>query len=104
MTGANCSYRMRPIVLDETGKELKHSNWKSILDTYEEKKGEIDLMYREPRGSAHPSAPRRDFRTPAFALMVEEYEPRPVSGPSTSWSTSKEGEGAQGSPQTGRLA
>jgi hypothetical protein len=64
-------YRLRPIVLAETGKELKLSNWKSILDAYEEENGEIALMYREPRGSlTHP------HRNETFALgtiMVEDY-------------------------------
>ena len=56
-------YRLRPIVLAETGKELKLSNWKSILDAYEGENGEIELMYREPRGSrTHP------HRNETFAL------------------------------------
>ena len=82
-------YRMRPIVLDETGKELKLSNWKSILDAYEEENGEIPLMYREPRGSiTHPHS----GETITLGVMVEQYE-RPV------WSFNKllyiEKEGAQ---------
>ena len=64
-------YRLRPIVLAEAGKELKLSNWKSILDAYEGENGEIELMYREPRGSlTHP------HRNETFALrtiMVEQY-------------------------------
>ena len=64
-------YRLRPIIVAETGKELKLSNWKSILDAYEGENGEIELMYREPRGSLiHP------HRNETFALgtlMVEQY-------------------------------
>jgi hypothetical protein len=83
-------YRLRPIVLAETGSELKLSNWKTILDGYEEENGEIPLMYREPRGSiTHPHS----GETLALGtLMVEQYE-RPV------WSFNKllyiEKEGAQ---------
>ena len=65
-------YRMRPIVLAETGKELKLSNWKTILDAYEEEHGEIALMYREPRGSI--THPHRDETITLGTLMVEDYE------------------------------
>jgi hypothetical protein len=51
----NLFYRLRPIVQDEIGQELKISNFKSIIDAYEQERGEIRLMYRDPRGSlVHP--------------------------------------------------
>jgi hypothetical protein len=65
-------YRLRPIVLAETGKELKLGNWKSILDAYEEENGEIELMYREPRGSL--THPHRNETLALGTLMVEQYE------------------------------
>jgi hypothetical protein len=64
-------YRLRPIVLAETGKELKLSNWKSILDAYEGENGEIELMYREPRGSL--THPHRNETFALGTLMVEQY-------------------------------
>ena len=68
-------YRLRPIVREELGQELKLSNWKTILDAYEEEHGEIELMYREPRGSI--THPHRGETITLGTLMVEDYE-RPV--------------------------
>jgi hypothetical protein len=64
-------YRLRPIVLAQSGKELKLSNWKSILDAYEGENGEIELMYREPRGSL--THPHRNETFALGTLMVEQY-------------------------------
>lgn len=48
-------YYLRPIVMEETSKELKIGNFTNIVDDYEAENGEIELMYREPRGSiTHP--------------------------------------------------
>jgi hypothetical protein len=48
-------YRLRPIVRNELDKELLTGTFKCILDDYEFEHGEIDGMYREPRGSIyHP--------------------------------------------------
>jgi len=48
-------YVLRPIVRDETGKELTAQNFNAIITDYENENGEIPLMYREPRGSiCHP--------------------------------------------------
>ena len=44
-------YALRPIVMTETGQELKIGNFTSIITDYEAENGEIPLMYREPRGS-----------------------------------------------------
>jgi hypothetical protein len=83
-------YFLRPIVMDETGKELKISNFTDIITDYENDNGEIPLMYREPRGSI--THPHRDETITLGTLMVEEYE-RPA------WNFNKvlyiEKEGAQ---------
>lgn len=65
-------YALRPIVLEETGDELKIGNFTTIITNYENEHGEIEGMYREPRGSiTHPH--RRETIT-LGTLMVEEYE------------------------------
>ena len=83
-------YFLRPIVMDETGKELKEGNFASIITDYENENGEIEGMYREPRGSI--THPHRDETITLGTLMVEEYE-RPA------WTFNKlfyiEKEGAQ---------
>ena len=83
-------YALRPIVMDETGEELKIGNFTGIITDYENEHGEIPLMYREPRGSI--THPHRDETITLGTLMVEEYE-RPA------WTFNKllyiEKEGAQ---------
>ena len=83
-------YALRPIVMAETGKELQLGNFTHIMDDYEAEHGEIELMYREPRGSL--SHPHSGETITLGTLMVETYE-RPV------WSFNKllyiEKEGAQ---------
>ena len=83
-------YALRPIVMEETGKELQIGNFTGILDDYENEHGEIALMYREPRGSI--THPHRDETITLGTLMVEQYE-RPA------WNFNKvlyiEKEGAQ---------
>jgi hypothetical protein len=65
-------YALRPIVMKETGEELKIGNFKTIITDYESEHGEISGMYREPRGSIyHPH--RRETIT-LGTLMVEDYE------------------------------
>src|SRR6516162_9162990 len=46
-------YQLRPIVLEETGQELRIGNFKAIITDYENDNGEIPGMYREPRGSIY---------------------------------------------------
>jgi hypothetical protein len=65
-------YQLRPIVLEETGQELRVGNFKAILTDYENEKGEIPGMYREPRGSIYH--PHRGDDIPLGTLTVEEYE------------------------------
>ena len=83
-------YALRPIVMAETGQELKIGNFTGIIDDYEAEHGEIALMYREPRGSI--THPHRGETITLGTLMVEDYE-RPV------WTFNKllyiEKEGAQ---------
>jgi hypothetical protein len=68
-------YQLRPIVLEETGRELTIGNFKGIITDYENENGEIPDMYREPRGSIYH--PHRRETIPLGTLMVEEYE-RPI--------------------------
>ena len=83
-------YALRPIVMEETGKELQIGNFLGILDDYEKDHGEIGPMYREPRGSI--THPHRGETITLGTLMVEQYE-RPA------WNFNKvlyiEKEGAQ---------
>jgi hypothetical protein len=68
-------YQLRPIVLQEIGEELKIDNFKGIITAYENEYGEIEGMYREPRGSIYH--PHRGDDIPLGTLTVENYE-RPV--------------------------
>jgi hypothetical protein len=66
-------YFLRPIVMEETGKELKIDNFKKIITDYENEVGhDIPLMYHEPRGSI--THPHRNETITLGTLMVEEYE------------------------------
>jgi hypothetical protein len=68
-------YQLRPIVLEETGQELKIGNFKAIITDYETENGEIAGMYREPRGSIYH--PHLGETIPLGTLTVEKYE-RPL--------------------------
>jgi hypothetical protein len=68
-------YQLRPIVLDETGQELRIGNFTTIITDYENETGEIPGMYREPRGSIYH--PHRRETIPLGTLTVEQYE-RPI--------------------------
>jgi hypothetical protein len=65
-------YALRPIVMDEMQGELKINNFKKILTDYEAEFGEIEGMYREPRGSIYH--PHRGETITLGTLMVEDYE------------------------------
>lgn len=66
-------YWLRPIVMEETGKELKIDNFKKIITDYENEIGhDIPLMFHEPRGSI--THPHRDETITLGTLMVEQYE------------------------------
>ena len=48
-------YRLRPIVKEANGQTLTTKNFNKILTAYENEHGEIEGMYRDPRGSiSHP--------------------------------------------------
>ena len=65
-------YALRPVVMDETGEDLKTPNFTSIITDYEAARGEIEGMYREPRGSI--THPHRNEIISLSTLMVEDYE------------------------------
>jgi hypothetical protein len=65
-------YGLRPLVMDETGEELKIGNFTTIITDYEAERGEIPGMYREPRGSIYH--PHKGQTITLGTLMVEEYE------------------------------
>ena len=64
-------YQLRPIV-QETGQPLLIGNFKGIITDYENEYGEIDGMYREPRGSIYHPHLRETI--PLGTLTVEDYE------------------------------
>jgi Topoisomerase 6 subunit A/Spo11, Toprim domain len=65
-------YVLRPIVREELDKELTLKNFTDIITDYEDENGEIEGMYREPRGSIYH--PHRDQTITLGTLMVEEYD------------------------------
>jgi hypothetical protein len=65
-------YVLRPVVKDATGKALTTPNFNAIITGYENECGEIEGMYREPRGSIYH--PHRGETITLGTLMVEEYE------------------------------
>ena len=65
-------YVLRPIVKDETGKELTTENFNTIITNYESEHGEIPGMYREPRGSIYH--PHRGETIVLGTLSVENYK------------------------------
>ena len=66
---------MRKIVGEENGKPLLIGNFKAIVTDYENEHGEIEGMYREPRGSIYH--PHRGDDIPLGTLTVEDYK-RPL--------------------------
>jgi hypothetical protein len=68
-------YVLRPIVLEKSGQPLTIGNFKGIITDYENEHGEIEGMYREPRGSIYH--PHLQETIPLGTLTVEAYE-RPV--------------------------
>jgi hypothetical protein len=65
-------YGMRPIVKGALDRELQLGNFTGIITDYESEHGEIQLMYREPRGTI--THPHRAETISLGTLMVEEYE------------------------------
>jgi hypothetical protein len=73
--GRQLFYALRPIVMSETGEELKTGNFTSIITDYENENDYIKGMYREPRGSI--THPHRNETITLGSLMVEDYERPP---------------------------
>jgi hypothetical protein len=69
---ASCSTACGPSIKEELHQELQLSNFTGIITDYESENGEIEGMYREPRGSI--THPHRDETITLGTLMVEEYE------------------------------
>jgi hypothetical protein len=65
-------YQLRPIVRNEIDQTLELGNFTNIITDYENEHGEIDGMYREPRGSIYH--PHREETITLGTLMVEDYE------------------------------
>jgi hypothetical protein len=65
-------YVLRPIVREEMDKELTVENFTKFITDYEDDNGEIEGMYREPRGSIYH--PHRGETITLGTLMVEEYD------------------------------
>ena len=70
-------YAMRPIVMAETGKELKTANFDKILTAYENEFGDIPGMFRDNRGGLYQPHTDDDSDIPVGTLMVEAYERPP---------------------------
>jgi hypothetical protein len=68
-------YALRPIVKRELNQTLTTNYFSNIITEYENERGEIPGMYREPRGSLYH--PHRNETITLGTLMVEEYE-RPL--------------------------
>jgi hypothetical protein len=68
-------YRVRKLVQEQIGETLSTPNFNKIMTQYENDHGEIDGMYREPRGSL--SHPHSGNIIPLGSRTVENYE-RPV--------------------------
>jgi Topoisomerase 6 subunit A/Spo11, Toprim domain len=65
-------YGLRPIVMNEIGEELKLGNFTKIITDYEAEHGEIEGMYREPRGSIYH--PHRGETITLGTITVEDYK------------------------------
>ncbi len=71
-------YALRPIVMAETGKELKTENFNKIITDYEAEYGDIPDMYRDNRGALYqPHSGEGDIAV--GTLMVEGYVRPPWS-------------------------
>ena len=68
-------YRVRKLVQEQIGETLSTANFNKIMTQYENENGEIDGMYREPRGSL--SHPHSGNVIPLGTRTVENYERPP---------------------------
>ena len=65
-------YVLRPLVAEITGAELTWSNFTAIITDYESENGNIDCMYRDPRGTLYH--PHTHKEIPLGTRAVEEYD------------------------------
>ena len=65
-------YALRPIVMNELGEELTRGDYNAIVTDFENENGEIEGMYREPRGRYYH--PHRQETITLGDLMVADYE------------------------------
>lgn len=65
-------YVMRPIVKEITGETLLYSYFTRLLTKFENEKGDIPGMYRDPRGYLYHPHMRR--RIPLGTQLIEHYE------------------------------
>ena len=70
-------YALRPIVMAETGRELKTANFDKNITEYEAMHGPIPGMYRDNRGGLYQPHTGDDSDIPVGTLMVEAYERPP---------------------------
>jgi hypothetical protein len=76
LLAARCMRPVRPISMTEAGRELQLANFGAIITDYEAEFGEIEGMYREPRGSLYH--PHIGEVLTIGTLMVRSYE-RPAN-------------------------
>jgi hypothetical protein len=65
-------YAVRPFIIDELGKEPTYENFTKVITAYEGHHGEIQGMYRDPRGVLYH--PHLQVEIPIGTLTVETYE------------------------------
>lgn len=65
-------YAVRPHVLDGGHPEVDYNHFARVITNYEAEKGDLEGMYRDPRGTLYHPHLRRDI--PLGTLAVEEYE------------------------------
>jgi hypothetical protein len=64
-------YQLRPIVMEETGRELKLSNFNKILADYIAEHGDEPMSFRYPRGTFRTPHINQSF--PLGTIEVEQY-------------------------------
>ena len=72
-------YQLRPIVREATGVELQIANFTGIITDYESEHGEIEGMYREPRGSIYHPHRRETIPLGSPARSTASTMPTPTA-------------------------
>jgi hypothetical protein len=65
-------YVLRPLVQNELGLELHNHNLREVITAYENERGDIPGMYREPRGSLYH--PHTGDEISLGTLAIEDYD------------------------------